>query len=61
MQTRRLATSFKGLNSLLSQSPGKLWSCKNLPDMGILYFSKARKTTEHHKPKHKPQTLNLIG
>jgi len=28
MQTGRLATSIKGLNSSLSQSPGELWSCK---------------------------------
>jgi len=28
MQTRRLAASFKGLNSSLAQSHGKLWHCK---------------------------------
>jgi len=28
MQTGRLATSIKGLNSSLSQSPGELWSLK---------------------------------
>jgi len=27
MQTRRLGTSFEGLNSSLAQSPGELWSC----------------------------------
>jgi len=26
--TRRLATTFEGLNSSLGQSPGELWSCK---------------------------------
>jgi len=27
-QSRRLATSFEGLNSSLAQLPGELWSCK---------------------------------
>jgi len=28
LQTRRLTTSFEGLNNLLAQLPGELWSCK---------------------------------
>jgi len=28
MQTRRLVTSFEGLNSSLAQSLGELWSCE---------------------------------
>jgi len=33
VQTRRLTTCFEGTNSSLTQSPGKLWSCKDLPNM----------------------------
>jgi len=28
MQTRRLATSFEGLNSSVANLPGELWSCR---------------------------------
>jgi len=28
MQSRRLDTSFEGLNNSIAQSPGELWSCK---------------------------------
>jgi len=31
MRTIRLVASFEGLNSSLAQSPGELWSCKDLP------------------------------
>jgi len=34
MQTKRLTTSFEGLNSSLVQLPGKLWSCEDLSNMG---------------------------
>ena len=36
METRRLTTSFKGLKSSLAQLPGKLWSCRDLPNVGKL-------------------------
>jgi len=38
MQTRRLTTSFDGLNSSLSQLPDELLSCKYMPNMGKLYL-----------------------
>ena len=34
--------SFKGLNSSLAQSTGKLWSCTDLNNMGKLFFLKRK-------------------
>jgi len=44
MQTRRIVASYEGLNSSLAQSPGKLWSCKGLPNVGNLYLGKGKST-----------------
>jgi len=38
LQTIRLIESFKGLNSSLAELTGELWSCKDLANMGKLYF-----------------------
>jgi len=40
VQPRRLATSFEGLNSSLAQSLSKLWSCKDLPNVGKLHLKR---------------------
>jgi len=40
MQFRRFVASFEGLNSSLAQSPGELWSCRDLPNVGKLYFQR---------------------